>query len=147
MKILVSACLLGENVKYSGGNNLNEKLVEYLKGHDIIPVCPEVMGGLPIPRAPGEIVNGVVRNEDGTSVDFEYRKGAEAALKKAVEEGADCAVLQSRSPSCGVGIIYDGTFSHVRIPGDGVFVQLLKEAGIPAYDIADFVERIESGKL
>ena len=143
MKILVSACLLGENCKYSGGNNLNVKLVEYLKDHEIIAVCPEVMGGLPIPRAPGEIVDGVVRNADGTSVDFEYRRGAELALEKALEEGVDFAVLQSRSPSCGVGVIYDGSFSHVKIKGDGIFVQRLKENGIKAYDVIDFTEKIE----
>ena len=141
MKILVSACLLGENCKYSGGNNLSEKLVEMLKGHEVIPVCPEVLGGLPIPRAPGEIVDGVVRNADGTSVDIEYRRGAAIALKKALESGADFAVLQSRSPSCGVGIIYDGSFSHVRIPGNGVFAQMLIDSGIPVYDIAEYISQ------
>lgn len=140
MKILVSACLLGENCKYSGGNNLSEKLVEMLKGHEVIPVCPEVLGGLPIPRAPGEIVDGVVRNADGTSVDYEYRHGAQLCLEIALEEGVDCAVLQSRSPSCGVGIIYDGTFSHVKILGNGVFAQLLIDNGIKVYDVADYTK-------
>lgn len=140
MKILVSACLLGENCKYSGGNNLSEKLVEMLKGHEVIPVCPEVLGGLPIPRAPGEIVDGVVRNADGTSVDYEYRHGAQLCLEIALEEGVDCAVLQSRSPSCGVGIIYDGSFSHVKIPGNGVFAQLLIDNGIKVYDVADYTK-------
>lgn len=140
MKILVSACLLGENCKYSGGNNLSEKLVEMLKGHEVIPVCPEVLGGLPIPRAPGEIVDGVVRNADGTSVDYEYRHGAQLCLEIALEEGVDCAVLQARSPSCGVGIIYDGTFSHVKIPGNGVFAQLLIDNGIKVYDVADYTK-------
>lgn len=140
MKILVSACLLGENCKYSGGNNLSEKLVEMLKGHEVIPVCPEVLGGLPIPRAPGEIVDGVVRNADGTSVDYEYRHGAQLCLEIALEEDVDCAVLQSRSPSCGVGIIYDGTFSHVKIPGNGVFAQLLIDNGIKVYDVADYTK-------
>ena len=140
MKILVSACLLGENCKYSGGNNLNEKLLEMLKGHQVIPVCPEVLGGLPVPRAPGEIVSGVVRNADGTSVDAEYRRGAELALKTAVAEDVDFAVLQSRSPSCGVGTIYDGTFSHVRIPGNGIFAGLLIENGITVYDVAEYTK-------
>ena len=131
---------MGENCKYSGGNNLSEKLVEMLKGHEVIPVCPEVLGGLPIPRAPGEIVDGVVRNADGTSVDYEYRHGAQLCLEIALEEGVDCAVLQSRSPSCGVGIIYDGTFSHVKIPGNGVFAQLLIDNGIKVYDVADYTK-------
>ena len=147
MKILVSACLLGENCKYSGGNNLNVKLVEFLKSHDTVPVCPEVMGGLPVPRAPGEIVDGTVRNADGTSVDCEYRLGAEIALEKALSEKVDFAVLQSRSPSCGVGEIYDGSFSHVRIAGDGVFVQRLKEKDIRAYDVQEFVEMIENNRI
>lgn len=131
---------MGENCKYSGGNNLSEKLVEMLKGHEVIPVCPEVLGGLPIPRAPGEIVDGVVRNADGTSVDYEYRHGAQLCLEIALEEGVDCAVLQARSPSCGVGIIYDGTFSHVKIPGNGVFAQLLIDNGIKVYDVADYTK-------
>ena len=81
MKIAVSACLLGENCKYNGGNNFSEKVSEYVKGHEVIPVCPEVFGGLPTPREPSEIVDGIVRHKDGSSVDKEFRKGAEAAFK------------------------------------------------------------------
>ena len=137
MKIMVSACLLGENVKYNGGNNRHEKVLSYIEGHDVISVCPEVMGGLPIPRAPGEIVDGVVRNEDGTSVDFEYRSGAAKALEIAREEGIDLAILQSRSPSCGVNQIYDGTFTGCKIKGSGVFAQLLKDNGFKVLDAED----------
>ena len=137
MKIMVSACLLGENVKYSGGNNRNEKVLAFVEGHQVIPVCPEVMGGLPIPRAPGEIVDGVVLNEDGTSVDYEYRTGAQMALDIAVEEGIDAAVLQSRSPSCGVNQIYDGSFKGNKIKGSGVFAQLLKDNGFRVIDAED----------
>lgn len=75
MKIMVSACLLGENCKYNGGNNRNEKVLEFIKGHEVIPVCPEVMGGLPTPRVPSEIVNGVVTSRDGRNVDKEFRTG------------------------------------------------------------------------
>lgn len=138
MKIVVSACLLGENCKYSGGNNRNEKLLAYLKGHEVIPVCPEVMGGLPIPRAPAEIVDGVVRTEAGTSVDNEFRRGAEIALQRALDQGAELAILQSRSPSCGPKEIYDGTFSKHKIPGQGIFAARLTECGIPIVDIEDF---------
>lgn len=137
MKIMVSACLLGENVKYSGGNNRHEKVLRYVEGHEVIPVCPEVMGGLPIPRAPGEIVDGVVRNEDGTSVDFEYRSGAANALEIAEKEGIGLAILQSRSPSCGVNQIYDGTFTGCKIKGSGVFAQLLKDNGFKVLDAED----------
>lgn len=138
MKIVVSACLLGENCKYSGGNNRNEKLLAYLKEHEVIPVCPEVMGGLPIPRAPAEIVKGVVQTEAGISVDDEFRRGAEVALQRALDQGAELAILQSRSPSCGPKEIYDGTFSKRKIPGQGIFATRLTECGIPIVDIEDF---------
>lgn len=138
MKIMVSACLADVNCKYSGGNNNSEKLMKFLEGNEVIKVCPEVMGGLPIPRAPGEIVDGVVRNEDGTSVDYEYRHGAELAFELAVKEKPDLVVLQSRSPSCGVKEIYDGSFSHVKIKGQGVFAKMLTDAGFNVIDIEDF---------
>lgn len=137
MKIAVSACLLGENCKYNGGNNYNEKVVEFVKGHDIIPICPEIMGGLPTPREPSEIVNGVVKHKDGASVDTEFRKGAELALNKVITNGAEIVILQSRSPSCGVKYIYDGTFSGSLIPGQGVFAKLLKENNIRVLDVSD----------
>lgn len=137
MKILVSACLLGENCKYSGGNNENKAVLDYVKDHEIVPVCPEVMGGLPVPRMPAEIVNGVVRCRDGHSVDFEFRSGAVKALEIALNEKVDLAILQSRSPSCGVKAVYDGTFSGKIIPGEGVFAELLRKNGIQAVDAAD----------
>ena len=137
MKIAVSACLLGENCKYNGGNNYHEKLAEFLKGHEVIGVCPEVLGGLPTPRNTSEIVDGVVRHKDGTSVDREFRKGAEIALKMVEGMGAELVILQSRSPSCGVDTIYDGTFSKTLISGDGIFVQLLKEHGIRVMDVKE----------
>ena len=135
MKIMVSACLLGENCKYNGGNNLNEKVLNYINGHEVIPVCPEVLGGLPIPRVPAEIVNGVVTTKDGRNVDVEFRKGAEIALEMAKKEQVDLVILQSRSPSCGVKQIYDGTFSGTRIDGQGVFARLLKENGFEIIDV------------
>lgn len=137
MKIVVSACLLGENCKYSGGNNYSEKVMKFLEGHQVIPVCPEVLGGLPVPRVPAEIVNGIVTNAEGTEVDREYRTGAERALKIALEQGAQLAVLQSRSPSCGAKEIYDGSFSKRKIPGKGIFAALLEENGIPILDLEE----------
>ena len=80
MTIAVSACLLGENCKYNGGNNYSEKVKVFVQGHEVIPVCPEVLGGLPTPRESSEIVDGVVRHRDGTSVDREFRRGAQIAL-------------------------------------------------------------------
>ena len=129
MKVVVSACLLGENCKYSGGSNLDLRVREFLQEHEAIPVCPEVLGGLPVPRTPAEIVNGVVTARDGERVDEAFRRGAEIALERAKREGARLAVLQPRSPSCGVKQVYDGTFSGRRIAGMGVFARLLAENG------------------
>ena len=137
MKIAVSACLLGENCKYNGRNNYSEKVRDYTKGHEVIPVCPEVLGGLPIPREPAEIVNGIVSLNDGTSVDKEFREGARRALKAVKEQNADIVILQSRSPSCGVNAIYDGSFSGKIISGQGVFADLLRRNGIKAIDVED----------
>ena len=136
MRVLVSACLLGENCKYSGGNNWNPGVVEWLreKGHEAVPVCPEVLGGLPVPRTPAEIVDGVVTAKDGRNVDQAFRRGAELALEIARREGAELAVLQPRSPSCGARQIYDGTFRGRKIPGQGVFARLLMENGIPVLE-------------
>ena len=134
MKIMVSACLLGENCKYSGGNNRSEKVLAYVAGHEVIPVCPEVMGGLPTPRVPAEIVHGTVVNKAGVNVDREYRLGAQKALGIAKENRIDLAILQSRSPSCGVKEIYDGTFSGKRIPGQGVTAKLLMDNGFRVMD-------------
>ena len=134
MKILVSACLLGENCKYNGKNNYSERVAKYLEGHEVIPVCPEVLGGLTIPRDPSEIVDGVVTNCKGVSVDRQFREGAEEALRIAEENGIDLAVLQSRSPSCGVRQIYDGSFTDKLIPGQGVLAQLLEKNGFRVID-------------
>lgn len=137
MKIMVSACLMGENCKYNGGNNLSEKVLEYVKGHEVIAVCPEVMGGLPIPRVPAEIVDGVVTTKDGHYVDTEFRTGAEIALQIALENDVDMVILQSRSPSCGKKQIYDGTFSGKRIDGQGIFAKMLVENGFQIIDVED----------
>ncbi|MBO5159961.1 MAG: DUF523 domain-containing protein [Lachnospiraceae bacterium] len=137
MKIMVSGCLLGENCKYNGGNNYSEKVAEYIKGHEVISVCPECLGGLPTPRIPAEIVDGVVKNKAGENVDIQFRKGAEIALETAKRERINLAILQSRSPSCGVKQIYDGTFSGTRIDGQGVFAKLLKENGFQMIDVED----------
>ena len=137
MKIFVSACLLGENCKYNGGNNRNEQLLRLLSGHTVIPVCPEVLGGLPIPRVPAEIVNGHVTNREGISVDKAFRTGAEKALEIAQKEKPDLIILQSRSPSCGVKAIYDGTFSGTLIPGQGVFAEMARKAGFRVRDVED----------
>ena len=141
MKIAVSACLLGENCKYNGGNNFSEKVSEFIKGHEVIPVCPEVLGGLPTPRESSEIVNGAVRHKDGTSVDEEFRRGAELALKLVLDNDVDLVILQSRSPSCGVKNVYDGSFSGTLIPGQGVFARLLTEKNIKVIDVSELLDK------
>lgn len=140
MKILVSACLLGKNCKYNGGNNYNKIVCELAKEHQMFPVCPEVLGGLSTPRCPSEIVNGVVMNKEGINVDGEFHSGAEKALAIAKENKVDLAILQSRSPSCGVKEIYDGTFSGTRISGQGIFARMLREEGIRTVDVEDLGE-------
>lgn len=136
MKIMVSACLLGENCKYNGGNNDNEKVKAFCQGHEIIPICPEVLGGLPTPRIPAEIVNGVVTNKKGISVDTQFRLGADKALQIAKENNVDLVILQSRSPSCGVNQIYDGSFSGKLVSGNGIFAQLLIKNNFSVIDSA-----------
>jgi len=137
MKIAVSSCLLGDNCKYNGGNNYSEKVIKFIEKHEVISVCPEVLGGLPIPRESAEIVNGVVSLKDGSSVDKMFRDGAEKAIRIVKENNADLVILQSRSPSCGVNTIYDGSFSGKLIPGQGVFSELLKKNGIKVIDVED----------
>ena len=137
MKIAVSACLLGENCKYNGGNNFSQKVIEFVKGHEVVPLCPEVLGGLPVPREPAEIVRGIVMQKNGNSVDAEFRKGAQIALKKILDREIELVILQSRSPSCGVNMIYDGSFSGKLISGQGVFAKLLKENNIKVIDVED----------
>ena len=137
MKVLVSACLLGENCKYSGGNNYSEKVAAYIADKTVIPVCPEVLGGLPVPRVPCEIVNGVVKTADGRSFDAEYHAGAEKGMEIARREKPDVIILQSRSPSCGVKQIYDGTFSGTKLPGQGVFAAMAIREGFRVVDVED----------
>ncbi|MGN1336878.1 MAG: DUF523 domain-containing protein [Candidatus Coprovivens sp.] len=134
-KILVSACLLGTNCKYSGGNNYSEEVIEFLKDYEIIPVCPEQLGGLPTPRPASEIIGDKVMNNEGTDVTSNYQKGAEETLKIAQLLGIKKALLKAKSPSCGNGKIYDGTFSGILTTGDGITTKLLKENNIEVITI------------
>lgn len=142
MKILVSACLLGVPCKYSGGSNHVSGMAEALQaaGHTLVPVCPEVYGGLPTPRTPAERVGEKVLARDGRDVTAQYQKGAAAALQLAHLTGCTVAVLKANSPSCGCGTIYDGTFRHRKIAGDGVTAELLQAHGICVYNEDNFTE-------
>ena len=140
MRIAVSACLLGICCKYNGGHNRSEALLKRLKGHEVYPGCPEQLGGLPTPRTPAEIVNGVVTDRNGRDVDEAFRAGAEKALRTVLDAGAELAVLQSRSPSCGPLQVYDGTFTGTLREGEGVFARMLRENGVRVLDIEDLPE-------
>ncbi len=128
--ILVSACLLGKNCKYDGGNNKNQKVLEYLRDKQYIAVCPETMGGLKSPRLPAEIQNGRVYLKDGTDVTCFFEKGAETVCQIAEQYNAQEAILKERSPSCGCHFVYDGTFTGGKIPGCGITAQRLVNKGI-----------------
>ncbi len=142
MKIMVSACLAGENCKYNGGNNRNEKILQLMETNEVITVCPEQMGGLPTPRIPSEVKSGVVMSRDGRNVDWEFRSGAEKCLEIARREQPDLIVLQSRSPSCGVKQRYDGTFTGTLMEGAGVTAELLMKNGFRCIDVED-LENLE----
>ena len=139
-KTIVSACLLGENCKYSGGNNLDPRVVEFVQGREVIPVCPEVLAGLGIPRTPMEIREGVVVSRDGATVDAAVRAAVAQLLAQLKDEPIECAVLKSRSPTCGVHQIYDGTFSGKLVDGAGVLAQALLDAGYAVLDNEDLEE-------
>ena len=139
MKIAVSACLLGRNCKYSGGNNRSQKVLDYIEGHDVIPVCPEVAGGLPIPRIPVELKNEKAINKEGEDVTAFFRRGVEKEMQKL--QDIDLVILQPRSPSCGCKQIYDGSFTKTLIEGKGMFAQALADAGIPMIDGDDVPEK------
>ena len=142
MRYVVSCCLLGCNCKYNGGNNACEELMEYLNHHEVISVCPEVFGGLSIPRASSEIRNGKVINTKGEDVTKEFYLGAELALQQTKEFQAELVIVQPRSPSCGKGLIYDGTFQKKLIPGNGIFVEMLMKENIPVMNCDEFLENV-----
>ena len=132
-QLLISACLLGSNCKYSGGNNYHP-LTEALRDrYELVPVCPECMGGLPIPHDPAERVGDKVISRSGADVTAPFQRGAELTLRRAQQTGARLALLKERSPSCGYGAIYDGTFTGTVVPGSGVAAALLAKNGVMVY--------------
>lgn len=141
--IIVSSCLLGKNCKYNGGNNSNEMVKKLSDNYNLIEVCPEVMGGLPIPRFPSEIKNGKVINNQGEDVSKNYLIGAEKTLEIAINNNVKYAILKENSPSCGFGIIYDGSFNHKKIRGNGVTADLLYKNGIVILNENNFSENIK----
>lgn len=141
MNILVSACLMDVPCRYSGdGADFRplSKLLEDRPDLHPVPLCPEQLGGLPTPRPPAERRGERVVTQAGGDVTEAYRRGGEAAVRLARRLDCRCALMKARSPSCGSGTVYDGTFTHTRIPGDGVAAAALKGAGIPVFDEEHF---------
>lgn len=131
--LLISSCLVGNNTKYNGKNNYLPLIEELKKKYNFIVICPEVMGGLPIPRDPSEIQGNKVISNSGKDVTTEYNLGAKIALDLAIKYNCKKALLMEKSPSCGVRKIYDGTFSKTLIDGMGITTRLLYENGIEVY--------------
>lgn len=146
MKILVSACLLGLGCRYDGQAKCSREVLALNGQHTLIPFCPEIYGGLPIPRLPAEIRNGRVMNRDGLDVTEAFLRGAQEALQLMETLACDCALLQDRSPSCGCGKIHDGTFTDGLIDGDGLTAALLKSHGYRVLP-ASRAEEISHGNL
>ena len=130
MKLLISACLLGCCCRYDGASKPQPWVEELAQKHTLVPVCPEQMGGLSTPRTPSERVGDKVLMRDGTDVTAQYRRGAEEALRLYGLFGCEAALLKARSPSCGLGRIYDGTHTGTLTNGNGVLAELLMEMGV-----------------
>ena len=140
MKVLVSACLVGRRCRYDATARYDDALVEALAGCEIVPTCPEVEGGLRCPRPACEMrCDGRIVSAEGLDATDAYVRGALRALEKAKSHGCGLAVLKAKSPSCGVGRIYDGTFSGRLVEGDGVTARMLRDAGIAVVDEDAFV--------
>ena len=129
-KILISACLVGDNTRFDGGNCRNELVSELNQYYDLVPFCPEMEGGLPVPREPGEIFHDAVKTKKGKDITRFYNSGAEKALSLCSFLGIKIAVLKENSPSCGVHHIYNGHFNSTTIVGSGITTSLLKSKGI-----------------
>lgn len=140
--IVVSACLAGIPCRYNGTGVPDETVLRWLAAGKAVAVCPEVLGGLPVPRPATELVGEKVMTADGEEVTEAFQNGAQQALRIACEAGCRRAVLKARSPSCGCGLIYDGTFSGRLIAGDGIFARLLMQAGIPVTTEEEIVDEI-----
>lgn len=133
MKLLVSACLLGACCRYDGASREHPLAKKLAERYPLIPVCPEQLGGLPTPRPPAERRGERVVTQSGDDVTERYRRGAEETLRLCRMLDCEAAVLKERSPSCGAGTVYGGTFSGVLASGDGVTAALLRDGGIPVY--------------
>ncbi|SIN90603.1 DUF523 domain-containing protein [Halodesulfovibrio marinisediminis] len=130
MEYVVSACLAGCNCRYDGGNTANEHVQQLIREGRALPLCPEQLGGFPTPRTPFELKNGRAISKDGVDITEQMLQGVEEATKLVELAGCTKAILKSRSPSCGAGIIYDGSFSGVKIAGNGLFAERMLAMGL-----------------
>ena len=133
MRLLISACLLGCRCRYDGASKPQPWIAALAERHELVPVCPEQMGGLATPRLPAERQGDRVVTKEGADVTAQYRRGAEEALRLCRLFHCQAALLKERSPSCGCGSVYDGTFTGVLTAGDGVTAELLRAEGVPVY--------------
>ena len=138
--ILVSACLLGQSCRYDGKSKPCERVIALKDTYNLIPICPEVMGGLPTPRTPSEICGELVLMKDGRHVTENYNRGAQKALEIARENACTVAILKEKSPSCGSGLIHNGLFDGGLIEGDGITTKLLKSQGIRVLGESEITE-------
>lgn len=142
MNILASACLLGVACRYDGNSAYHSGLIRLMQKHNLVPVCPEIFGGLPTPRTPSERADERVAMKTGEDVTEQFMRGAQEALKLARLFGCKYAVMKERSPSCGSGRICDGTFTGALTDGWGVAAQLLRENGVTVVGESE-IERLE----
>ncbi len=136
-RMLISACLLGIECRYDGGAQALPELERLMARYELIPICPEQLGGLPTPRTPCERRGDRVFTRDGREVTEAFSQGAGQACHIANLYGARLALLKARSPSCGWGEIYDGSFTGRKIPGSGVAAGMLAQMGVRVYSEAD----------
>ena len=144
MKLLISACLLGLPCRYDGKSKCYEKIPMLIDKFELVPFCPECYGGLPTPREPAEIVNNSVITQSGISVTEQYKSGASQALFLCKKLGITQALLKEKSPSCGKGVIYDGTFSKTVVHGNGITAQTLMDNGITVYGESEIDKLIDN---
>ncbi len=148
-KVLISACLIGDKVRYDGRDNAIDYIEQLMKHFELIPFCPEVEGGLSVPRLKSEIRNGRIFNEERKEVTKYFLSGANKALNICKYMNIELAILKEDSPSCGVKSVYDGTFSRRKIPGIGITAALLKRNGVEVIselDVPDLLEKLASKK-
>ena len=147
IKIIISSCLLGNNCKYNGLNNKNDEIIKLNTKFEFIEICPEVFGGLSIPRNPSEIKDGKVISNKGLDVTSNFTSGANKALDIARSNNIKYAILKDGSPSCGSSYVYDGTFSGTKVNGYGITAKLFIENGIKVYNEKEINKLLEELKL